>query len=106
LGLDAEDEEAGATTVTAKLERSAAERGRAANISYFAFTATPKAKTLELFGTPAVVDGKLKYKPFHTYAMRQAIEESFILDPLRNYVTYDTYWKLVNKNPDDREVEK
>ncbi|KAB8185976.1 type I restriction endonuclease subunit R [Microbispora catharanthi] len=117
LGLDAEDEEAGATSVTvdtakadmtvkAKLERSAADRGRAANISYFAFTATPKAKTLELFGTPVKVGGELKYKPFHTYAMRQAIEEKFILDPLRNYVTYDTYWKLVNNNPDDREVEK
>ncbi|GHH72994.1 type I restriction endonuclease subunit R [Streptosporangium violaceochromogenes] len=111
LGLDAEDEETGATqvaadSVQAKLERSAADRGRAANISYFAFTATPKAKTLELFGTPVTVNGEMKYQPFHTYAMRQAIEEGFILDPLRTYVTYDTYWKLVNNNPDDREVEK
>ncbi|MEV4565144.1 type I restriction endonuclease [Nonomuraea sp. NPDC049419] len=106
LGLDAEDDDQGATSVEAKLERSAAERARAANISYFAFTATPKAKTLELFGTPTKVAGELKYEPFHTYAMRQAIEEGFILDPLRSYVTYDTYWKLVNKNPDDREVDK
>ncbi|QYC39085.1 Type-1 restriction enzyme R protein [Nonomuraea coxensis DSM 45129] len=106
LGLDAEDEAQGATSVDAKLKQSAAERGMASNISYFAFTATPKAKTLELFGKLAKVDGEEKFKPFHTYAMRQAIEEGFILDPLRAYVTYDTFWKLVSKNPDDREVDK
>ncbi|MEO3809444.1 type I restriction endonuclease [Sphaerisporangium sp. B11E5] len=111
LGLDAEDEDAGATeadanSVEAKLERSAADRARAANISYFAFTATPKAKTLENFGTEVTVGGKQKYKPFHTYAMRQAIEEGFILDPLRSYVTYQTYYKLVSNDPTDREVEK
>ncbi|GAB3109971.1 DEAD/DEAH box helicase family protein [Streptomyces calidiresistens] len=107
LGLDPESEDAGATelTVTEKLRKKAEERSRAANLSYFAFTATPKAKTLELFGTPTRVDGETTYIPFHTYSMRQAIEEGFILDPLRNYVTYNTYWKLVNRNPDEKEVE-
>ncbi|MEO3777957.1 type I restriction endonuclease [Micromonospora sp. B11E3] len=108
LGLDSESDEAGATSVAAPegtevaLAASARRRQRAANLSYFAFTATPKHKTLELFGTLGD-DGE--YHPFHTYSMRQAIEEGFILDPLRNYVTYATYWKLVNQNPDEREVD-
>ncbi|WP_345539593.1 type I restriction endonuclease subunit R [Phytohabitans rumicis] len=106
LGLDADSDDEGATTATAttdlRLKRKAKSRQRAANLSYFAFTATPKAKTLEEFGTLGE-DGK--YHPFHTYSMRQAIEEGFILDPLRNYVTYNTYWKLVNENPDEREVD-
>ncbi|MFB4315135.1 type I restriction endonuclease subunit R [Actinomadura sp. 21ATH] len=105
LGLDADSDDEGATTVEAKLEHKAAQRSQASNLSYFAFTATPKGKTLELFGTLDTVDGKATYRPFHTYSMRQAIEEGFILDPLRNYVTYDTYWKLVNNNPDEREVD-
>lgn len=107
LGLDADSEDQGASTATVyeKLKQKAAERSKAANLSYFAFTATPKAKTLELFGTEDIVDGKAAYRPFHTYSMRQAIEEGFILDPLRNYVTYNTYWKLVNENPDEREVD-
>ncbi|WP_200263026.1 DEAD/DEAH box helicase family protein [Streptomyces sp. HSG2] len=107
LGLDSDSEEAGATSVAVadKLKKKALERSRAANLSYFAFTATPKPKTLELFGTPDQVDGKTAYRPFHTYSMRQAIEEGFILDPLRNYVTYGTYWKLVNQNADEREVD-
>ncbi|MET8648918.1 type I restriction endonuclease subunit R [Nocardia aurea] len=102
LGLDADDEEKGATalTVDERLKRNAEARGRARNLSYFAFTATPKAKTLEAFGTRV---GDV-YRPFHTYSMRQAIEEGFILDPLRNYTTYKTFYRLVNENPDDREV--
>ncbi|MCP2342027.1 type I restriction endonuclease subunit R [Actinomadura rupiterrae] len=113
LGLDADDEsgEPGAVEILAadtdaKLKQSAAERSMASNLSYFAFTATPKAKTLELFGTLETLDGKPTYVPFHTYSMRQAIEEGFILDPLKNYVTYKTYWRLVNKNADDVEVER
>ncbi|MCQ9131574.1 type I restriction endonuclease subunit R [Streptomyces hilarionis] len=107
LGLDSDSEDAGATTVTLgdKLKGKAVERSRATNLSYFAFTATPKAKTLELFGTESTENGKAVYRPFHTYSMRQAIEEGFILDPLRNYVTYATYWKLVNQNPDEKEVD-
>lgn len=64
-------------------------RGRQKNISFFAFTATPKGKTIELFGR----DGKA----FHIYSMRQAIEEGFILDVLKNYTTYKTFYKLVKK---------
>ncbi|MGI5145121.1 type I restriction endonuclease subunit R [Plantactinospora sp. CA-294935] len=108
LGLDTDSDDAGATsaagpqTTDEKLAAGARRRQRSGNLSYFAFTATPKHKTLELFGSPGE-DGK--YHPFHTYSMRQAIEEGFILDPLRNYVTYDTYWKLISQNPDEREVD-
>ncbi|MFC7306850.1 type I restriction endonuclease subunit R [Streptomyces monticola] len=115
LGLDSDSDEAGATKTKARrkkpetleemLKQRAEERAMAPNISYFSFTATPKAKTLELFGTIEDIGGEATYRPFHTYSMRQAIEEGFILDPLRNYVTYNTYWKLVNQNPDEREVD-
>ncbi|GAA5038674.1 type I restriction endonuclease subunit R [Actinopolymorpha pittospori] len=96
LGSDDIDEDADPLTA------SALARGRHETLSYFAFTATPKPKTIELFGT--LRDGELR--PFHTYSMRQAIEEGFILDVLRNYVTYKTYWRLANGNPDDREVDE
>ena len=73
-------------------------RGRVTNASFFAFTATPKAKTLELFGT-ARPDGK--FEAFSIYSMRQAIEEKFILDVLKNYTTYKTYWKLLKTAESD-----
>jgi type I restriction enzyme R subunit len=66
-------------------------RGPQKNISLFAFTATPKPKTLEVFGTK---DAEGKPKPFHLYSMRQAIEEGFILDVLKNYTTYETYYRF------------
>jgi type I restriction enzyme, R subunit len=69
-------------------------RGRLPNVSYFAFTATPKPKTLELFGTRRS-DGR--YEAFSLYTMRQAIDEHFILDVLENYTTYRTYWSLLKK---------
>lgn len=69
-------------------------RGRLPNVSYFAFTATPKPKTLELFGTRQS-DGS--YEAFSLYTMRQAIEEHFILDVLENYTTYKTFWNLLKK---------
>ncbi len=69
-------------------------RGRLPNVSYFAFTATPKPKTLELFGTRRS-DGR--YEAFSLYTMRQAIDEHFILDVLENYTTYKTYWSLLKK---------
>jgi len=65
------------------------------NASYFAFTATPKNKTLELFGTPYTEDGKIKHRPFHNYSMKQAIEEGFILDVLKNYTPYQSYYHLL-----------
>ena len=59
--------------------------------SYFAFTATPKNKTEEVFGTPYEEDGQIKHRPFHVYTMKQAIQEGFILDVLKNYVTIDAF---------------
>ena len=73
------------------------------NISFFAFTATPKNKTLEMFGTK---DERGKFHPFHVYTMKQAIEEGFILDVLSNYLTYVTYFKLVKKIQDDPEYDE
>ncbi|MEF2174929.1 MAG: type I restriction endonuclease [Candidatus Absconditabacteria bacterium] len=78
-------------------------RGKSPNISYFAFTATPKQKTLELFGTKNY-DGT--FSPFHLYSMKQAIEEKFILDVLKNYITYKTYFSIVKKIDNDPKFEK
>ncbi|MFM6454044.1 MAG: type I restriction endonuclease subunit R, partial [Planktothrix sp.] len=69
------------------------------NASYFAFTATPKNKTLETFGVQNPTDHK--FYPFHNYSMKQAIEEEFILDVLQNYTTYNSYYKLQKKIEDD-----
>src|SRR5450756_1188459 len=77
--------------------------GQQQNLSFFGFTATPKYKTLEVFGRPGP-DGKPV--PFHLYSMRQAIEEGFILDVLANYTTYRTYYGLIKATEDDPEVEK
>ena len=73
-------------------------RGRQPNLSFFAFTATPKGKTLELFGRTGD-DGKPA--AFHLYSMRQAIDEGFILDVVKNYTTYATYYRLVKAIADD-----
>lgn len=75
-------------------------QGRQPNLSFFAFTATPKQKTLEIFGTP-VPDATPV--PFHVYSMRQAIEEGFILDVLKNYTTYQTYYRVGKTTKDDPE---
>lgn len=87
-------------------------RQRLPHLSFFAFTATPKTKTLEVFGkarqvvTPEGVK-KVEYKPFHTYTMRQAIKEGFILDVLQSYTTYSTYFELLEneKAPPGYEVD-
>ena len=75
--------------------------GRHKNLSFFAFTATPKGTTLEMFGTPSD-DGS--YHPFHIYSMRQAIEEGFILDVLQNYMTYSTCYKIAKNTPDNPDL--
>jgi type I restriction enzyme, R subunit len=80
-----------------ELFRSMAKRGRQANLSFFAFTATPKHKTLAVFGRNG--------HPTHRYTMRQAIEEGFILDVLKHYTTYATYFKLLKACEDDPNVE-
>jgi len=88
------------------LNSAVAGRGRQNNISFFAFTATPKAKTLELFGRKIDTAEGPRFVPFHLYSMRQAIEEKFILDVLKNYSTYETYWRIEKETPDDPEVDK
>ncbi len=104
---EAEREEERAQTPEEELEDAVmAEieaRGHLPNVSTFAFTATPKSKTLELFGTKRP-DGK--FEPFHLYSMRQAIEEGFILDVLANYTTYNAYWRLLKKVEDDPRYDK
>lgn len=83
-----------------KLVQELIVHGRHKNLSFFAFTATPKGTTLEMFGTE-YDDGT--FHPFHIYSMRQAIEEGFILDVLQNYMTYDTCFKIaktIKDNPD------
>jgi type I restriction enzyme R subunit len=87
----------GEDDINAAVEASAAARRRQSNLSMFAFTATPKAKTVELFGRPTAElgeDGRPLRGPFHLYSMRQAIEEGFILDVLAAYMTYAVYYRL------------
>ena len=84
------DEEELTPTEMAQIDQES--RGRLELVSTFAFTATPKETTIELFGTKKPEGGK---RPFNLYSMRQAIEEGFILDVLRNYVSYKTLWTLV-----------
>lgn len=71
------------------------------NASYFAFTATPKHKTLEMFGVPYPSEGKIKHKPFHVYTMKQAIQEGFILDVLKSYTPINSYYKIAKIVEDD-----
>jgi type I restriction enzyme R subunit len=76
------------------------------NASYFAFTATPKNKTLELFGEPYKAEGgQTKHRPFHTYTMKQAIQEGFIVDVLANYTPVQSYYRLVKTIEEDPEFE-
>ncbi|MTD44854.1 DEAD/DEAH box helicase [Conexibacter sp. W3-3-2] len=99
-----------ATDAQDDLAAAVAARGRQENLSFFAFTATPKARTLELFGTPSdafgATDGKVNYGPFHVYSMKQAIEEGFILDVLKGYATYGSYWKIASAAAQDPDVDK
>ncbi|RME67196.1 MAG: type I restriction endonuclease subunit R, partial [Verrucomicrobia bacterium] len=99
---DEEDE-----TLEDKINRLIEAKRLLPNASYFAFTATPKNKTLELFGEPVPQpDGTVKHRPFHSYTMKQAIEEGFILDVLRHYTPVESYYKLVKRIEDDPEFEK
>ena len=84
-----------------KLLDELASHGVHENMSFFAFTATPKEKTLQIFGRP---DAEGRYHPYHIYSMRQAIEEGFILDVLKNYMTYKMYYKIAKNIPDDPEL--
>jgi type I restriction enzyme R subunit len=98
--LDEEDDSNLTPEARENLLREMAKRPRQPNLSYFAFTATPKFKTLALFDEPGD-DGK---SPFHLYSMRQAIQEGFILDVLANYTTYKAYFGMIKAIADDPSV--
>src|SRR5690606_32291244 len=102
-----EDEADPEDAINAALEARMVARKMLTNASYFAFTATPKNKTLEMFGEalPPDADGKVKHRPFHSYTMKQAIEEEFIRDVLKHYMPVDSYYKLVKKTEDDPEFD-
>lgn len=104
LSYSSEDEqkEEEEKTVEDRILEELKTRGPQKNVSYFAYTATPKPETLQQFGTKQP-DGT--FKPFSLYTMRQAIEEKFILDVLKNYTTYDQYWALLKKVKDDPEFD-
>lgn len=111
LGSDAPDkgDEDESFSAEELLDAAVAARSPNERISYYAFTATPKAKTLELFGRPANSElppsAGNKPEAFHLYSMRQAIEEGFILDVLQNYTTYSTAWKIAHPDAEDEEVD-
>ena len=110
LGDDNGEEEEGTDPedlVNEALAKRMAARKMLTNASYFAFTATAKNKTLEMFGEPLPPDaeGKVKHRPFHSYPMKQAIDERFILDVLKAYTPVDSYYKLVKKTEDDPEFD-
>jgi len=90
-GGESADEE----TVEDRVNRIMETRKLLPNASYFAFTATPKNKTLELFGQSFSEGGQIKHRPFHSYTMKQAIQEGFILDVLQDYTTVASYYRLV-----------
>lgn len=91
-----------------KIAKIVAGRKMASNANYYAFTATPKNKTLEMFGTPLAPDteGSVPHVPFHVYSMKQAIEEGFIMDVLQNYTPYQSYYKVVRAIEEDPEFDK
>jgi type I restriction enzyme, R subunit len=87
------------------INRIMASRKMLPNASYYAFTATPKNKTLETFGEPYEAEGQTKHRPFHSYTMKQAIQEGFILDVLANYTPVQSYYKLVKTVEADPEFD-
>jgi type I restriction enzyme R subunit len=92
-------------TTEDKINRIMEARKMLPNSSYFAFTATPKNKTLEVFGDPWPEGDVVKHRPFHSYTMKQAIQEGFILDVLKNYTPVDSYYRLSKKVEDDPEFD-
>jgi type I restriction enzyme R subunit len=99
-GIEEDDE-----TTEDKINRIMEAKKLLPNASYFAFTATPKNKTLEIFGEPYEEGGQIKHRPFHSYTMKQAIQEGFILDVLRHYTPIESYYKLVKKVESDPEFD-
>ncbi len=101
IALAADGAEDEGETVEDTINRLMEARKILPNASYFAFTATPKNKTLEIFGEPAPEGDKVRHLPFHSYTMKQAIEEGFILDVLKHYTPVDSYYRLMKTVEDD-----
>ena len=99
-GAEDEDE-----TTEDKINRLMESKKLLPNASYFAFTATPKNKTLEIFGTPVADGGSTRHVPFHSYTMKQAIQEGFIIDVLKHYTPVDSYYRLVKMVEGDPEFD-
>jgi type I restriction enzyme, R subunit len=105
VALSENQEEAEEETTEDKINRIIETRKMLTNASYFAFTATPKNKTLELFGIAYREGDVVKHRPFHSYTMKQAIQEGFILDVLRNYTPVSSYYRLAKTVPGDPEYD-
>ena len=106
MALSAAGTEDDDETLEDRINRLMEARKLLPNASYFAFTATPNNKTLEIFGEPEPqADGSVKHRPFHSYTMKQAIQEGFILDVLRHYTPVDSCYKLVKKVEGDPEFD-
>lgn len=105
MALSEHGEEVAEETFEDKINRIMEARKMLPNASYFAFTATPKNKTLEIFGEAYPEHDKVKHRPFHTYTMKQAIQEGFILDVLRSYTPIASYYKLVKTVEADPEFD-
>lgn len=97
LGSDGKEYDSTEDMVEAEIRKS----GKQPNVSIFAFTATPKPTTLELFGT---LNPQGQKEAFHIYSMKQAIEENYILDVLQNYITYDTFYRINKEIEEDPEM--
>ncbi|MDO4462865.1 MAG: type I restriction endonuclease [Bacteroidia bacterium] len=103
-GLNVEDNEDGLNEL---MTHVIAGRVLAKNTNFYAFTATPKNKTLEMFGEPYTnASGEKSFRPFHVYSMRQAIEEGFIMDVLEHYTTYDSFYKILKATESNPEFDK
>lgn len=101
-GVEADEED----SVEDRINRIIESKKLLSNASYFAFTATPKNKTLEMFGEPVPnAEGGTGFRPFHSYTMKQAIQEGFIVDVLANYTPVDSYYKLMTTVEDDPEFD-
>ena len=106
MALSVAGAEEGDETLEDKINRLMEAKKLLPNASYFAFTATPKNKTLEIFGDPGPqADGTVKHLPFHSYTMKQAIQEGFILDVLEHYTPVESYYRLVKKVEGDPEFD-
>jgi type I restriction enzyme R subunit len=103
--LSKEGSEKDEETIEDRINRLMQSRKMLSNASYFAFTATPKNKTLEIFGEPFMEGESVRHRPFHSYTMKQAIQEGFILDVLKSYTPISSYYRLMKKVEDDPEFD-